>query len=156
MEAAMPDDAAQEKIVWTGRPSFWNWWWELAIADLLILLAALLWWSGGARWAPVALGCAAVVYAGVACKRLRHRFTATTQRVAVREGLLSRRVAEVEMREIRDIVLSQGILQRLAGIGDVVVSRTGPEASDMILWGLRRPERVKEELRKLRLAAKGA
>ena len=45
-----------EKVIWDGRSSFWNWWLELAIGDLLILLAIALWWTGYGHFAPWAAG----------------------------------------------------------------------------------------------------
>lgn len=144
-----------EKTLWTGRPSFWNFWPSLAIGDLLILLAAALWWADRARFAPWALAGAAPFYVIAILKRASVAYAVTDQRVRSATGVLGRRVDEVEVGDIRDIVLTQSFFERLVGIGTVTVATAAGEESTLALHGVAGAETVKETIRSARRAAAG-
>lgn len=148
-------NAESETVLWSGRPSLWNWWFELLVGDLLILLAAALWWAGYGSFSPWTLLGGAACYAGAWVQRLGERFTLTNQRVSAVTGLFARRVDEVELRDIRNITLEQSFAQRLLGLGDIGVSSAAGEGIEVTLRGVPDAPGVKEKVRLARRDAAG-
>jgi len=146
----------EEAALWQGRPSWWTWWPQLAIGDLLILLAAALWWAGHGAYAPAAGAGAALFYAIVLAGRQGVLYTLTTERVIARSGLLSRRIDEVEIRDIRNIVLEQTFIQRLTRTGDVGIASAGGDGVEVRFDGIPDAAAVKERIRRARLDAGGS
>lgn len=142
-----------ETLLWTGRPSVWKWPLECALAITLALGGIGLAGLGSGKFALVAWACSAVLFAGLAFRRLACRYTVTTQRVRARTGLLSRRETEVELRDIRNLNLRQSLFQRLAGVGDVEVSSAAGEEVEVLLDSIHDPDGVKEAIRKARVSA---
>ena len=141
-----------EKVLWRGRPSFWNWWPSVVTTWLLVALALVLEWKGVPKAVPGLLAAAGALYAAVALRRLRHGYTLTTQRAIARSGLLSRRVAEVELREIRGVRLRQGLFQRLIGVGDIEFVTTLDGMASLAWTGIADPDGAKAKVREARLA----
>ncbi len=75
------------------------------------------------------------------------RYRLTTQRLFVQTGLIAKHLEEVELFRVKDVTLSQGVLQRLLGVGNVVVLSTDDTAPRLELAGLRGPMDVKEQIR---------
>lgn len=144
-----------EKEVWAGRPSWWNFWLPMATGDLLVLLAALLWWTGRGRFAPWALAAALAFYLIGVLRRAACAYSLTDQRVRAVSGLLSKRVDEVELRDIRNITLTQSVPERLFGIGTVTVATAATDGLEVVLRGIPGAESVKETIRGMRLQAPG-
>ncbi|MDY0145631.1 MAG: PH domain-containing protein [Kiritimatiellia bacterium] len=75
------------------------------------------------------------------------RYQLTTQRLFVHRGLVAKHVEEVELFRIKDVTLTQGVLERLLGVGQVVVLSTDDTTPRLELKGLRQPLQVKEQIR---------
>ena len=75
------------------------------------------------------------------------RYRLTTQRLFVQTGLVAKQLEEVELFRVKDVTLSQGVLQRMLGVGTVVVLSTDDTAPRLELAGLRDPMGVKEQIR---------
>jgi uncharacterized membrane protein YdbT with pleckstrin-like domain len=141
-----------EKTLWRGRPSFWNWWPELALAVLLGCTAGGLAACDRLAAAGVcAASCLAALLAA-ALKRLRRSYEVTTERVRVQEGWFARTVVETDLCDVRAVDLAQTFFQRLAGMGDVLVYSSIGESAGVNLSGVARAVEVKEIVRKARLA----
>jgi uncharacterized membrane protein YdbT with pleckstrin-like domain len=79
--------------------------------------------------------------------RLSRRYTVTSQRVISRWGLISRNISEIDIKNIRDIQLQQGVLQRVFGIGSVALSSAGRAGAEVVFEGIADPDGVKEVIR---------
>jgi uncharacterized membrane protein YdbT with pleckstrin-like domain len=145
---------ASEEILWSGRPSFWNWWVRLLIGDLSLALAAVLWWIDESRWIPPAAALAAVSYLAALAGRMGVRYTLTNQRVIARTGLLSKRLDEVEIVDIRNIVLEQSFFERLCGIGTVGIASAGGDGIEVRFEGIKDALQLKERIRQTRLSSR--
>lgn len=141
----------KETLIWRGRPSFWNWWVQITVGDLLFLLAGALWWIGEGLFAlgSLAGGVAFYAYAGV--RRLGSLYILTSQRAVASEGLFSRRVDEVEICDVRNIALEQSLSQRMLGTGDVGISSAGGDDVEVLFAGIPDAKNVKERVRQARL-----
>jgi membrane protein YdbS with pleckstrin-like domain len=89
---------------------------------LIITIAFLLWWI---RYRKVSL-------------------TVTNKRTILQAGLLSRYVKDVRHADVRMIVVKQGSLQRLLGVGSIAVASAATGESDIDVGGLPHPEKIKE------------
>jgi hypothetical protein len=78
-------------------------------------------------------------------KSLRYRFT--NQRILVEKGLFAKTVQEIDLRYVDETQFSQGLLQRLLGIGSIRVVSTDAMTPRLVLSGIRDPRSVREILR---------
>ncbi len=65
----------------------------------------------------------------------------------MRCGLLSRDIAEIELRHIRDIQLKQSVYERIVGIGSLALSSAGRAEAEVLFEGIPDPGGVKEVIR---------
>jgi uncharacterized membrane protein YdbT with pleckstrin-like domain len=82
------------------------------------------------------------------------RYRLTTQRLFVQTGLIAKKLEEVELFRVKDVTVNQGFLQRLLGVGSVVVLSTDDTAPRLELAGILKPVEVKETLRNAFRAAR--
>ena len=75
------------------------------------------------------------------------RYRLTTQRLFVQKGLIAKELEEVELFRVKDVTVRQGMLDRMLGVGTVVVLSTDDTAPRLELAGIRRPVEVKESVR---------
>lgn len=81
-------------------------------------------------------------------------YIVTDERIKIRKGLLGRDFENFELIRVQDIDYSQGLTERMLGIGDIQIR--GHDASDpeIMLRNIPKPEEVYEILRKGWLAAR--
>ena len=71
----------------------------------------------------------------------------TNQRLFVRRGLIARKVQELELYRVTDVAFTQGVIERLFGIGTVSVVANDPTTPTLAMPGIADPETVKETIR---------
>src|SRR5262249_49779101 len=76
-----------------------------------------------------------------------HRYRVTNQRIVLEIGVLSKRLAEVDMRTVEDIQLSQRLVQRMLGIGDIAIAGADRQMGRFRLLGVESPRDVREQIR---------
>jgi uncharacterized membrane protein YdbT with pleckstrin-like domain len=144
-----------ERVLWVGHPSRWNWWLELTLCALLVLLSGALCWTRYARYSVIPACCAAFLYAAVAVKRRSRSFRITSQRVLERTSFFSKHSSEMEIADIRNINLVQSFIQRVLRIGDIQIASASNDKVDVHFAGIYDPESIKERIREARLSAPG-
>ena len=92
-------------------------------------------------------GIGLLVLLGVWYRTAATRYRLTTQRLFARTGLIAKHEEEVELFRVKDVTLSQGVLQRLLGVGRVVVLSTDDTTPRLELAGIPDPEGRKEQIR---------
>ena len=75
------------------------------------------------------------------------RYRLSSQRLFMRTGLIANRLEEIELFRVKDVILEQGVLDRLLGIGNVQVLSTDDTMPRLVVRGIRNPEQVKEQIR---------
>lgn len=75
-------------------------------------------------------------------RRVGTTFTVSTRRVHVTRGILARQVIETRISRIQSTTTRQSTLQRLLGVGDVVLDSAGGEDDEIRFLGVRHPSRV--------------
>lgn len=87
---------ADEQPVWEGRPSQWvNFWW-FVLCVLIIPIPVAIW-----KW--LAVRCTT--------------YTLSTQRFRISTGVLNRTFDDLELYRVKDITVSQPLVQRMLGLG---------------------------------------
>ena len=71
----------------------------------------------------------------------------TTQRLFVRRGWLAKHVNELELYRVKDVVVDQGVLERLLGYGTITVLADDDSTPSIQLAGVAGPVAVKETIR---------
>lgn len=135
-EAVPPDRLRErESRVFSLRPHWLGVIWPIVTTILVIILMGVaismvpddLPGQVFIRWALFVIG--VMVLVGYSLRRVvlwvTSEFVLTSERLIHRFGWLTRRSVEIPLDQIADVVWSQHLLQRLAGVGDVVVESTG-------------------------------
>jgi membrane protein YdbS with pleckstrin-like domain len=71
----------------------------------------------------------------------------TTQRLFVRRGWLTKHVDELELYRVKDVVVDQGVLERVLGYGGVTVLAGDDTTPEVDLLRISSPTKVKEMIR---------
>ena len=100
------------------------------------------------RWValvPFALGVLLLMLVWIRVKSCSYRLT--TQRLFIRRGWLAKHVNELELYRVKDVVVDQGVLQRLLGYGTITVLADDDTTPEVDLVRISRPTRIKEMIR---------
>jgi membrane protein YdbS with pleckstrin-like domain len=81
------------------------------------------------------------------------RYRLTNQRLVVESGVVSRTLAEVDLRSVEDLVFRQGPLERLLGIGRISVVSSDRNTPRLQLVGVKEPKGTRELIRTQAYAA---
>lgn len=71
----------------------------------------------------------------------------TSERIFLKSGFISKKVQETELYRIKDVSFSQGIFQRIFGIGHVSIVSSDASTPVWTLKSIHGPEQVKETIR---------
>ena len=88
-----------------------------------------------------------VVLLGVFYRVFSRKYRLTSQRLLMERGFLARQMDEVELYRLKDMTVSQGILQRLFGAGTVTVISTDDSHPRVLLRAIADPVAIKEQIR---------
>jgi len=100
------------------------------------------------RWValvPLTVGALLLLLLWISVKSCSYRLT--TQRLFVRRGWLAKHVNELELYRVKDVVVDQGVLQRLLGYGTITVLADDDTTPEVHLARISRPTKVKEMIR---------
>jgi uncharacterized membrane protein YdbT with pleckstrin-like domain len=129
MSVIMPPEGP-EQTIWEGHPSQLG---NLGVYLLCLLLVWLLLPLFYALWRALVLRC------------IDYRFT--SHRFTIEQGVFARRMDELELYRVKDIVFEQSLLQRLFGIADLVFVTSDRTRPTVRASGLREARALRERLR---------
>lgn len=95
-----------------------------------------------------------VLWEGRPFLSLVESYAITNERLKIVKGMFSRDVENFELIRIQDIDLSQGVHERVMGIGDVAIKGHDASSPEVVLRNVKSPEAVYESLRKAWLEAR--
>jgi hypothetical protein len=105
-------------------------------------------------WGLVALVGSRVVRLAWRMLALRsQRYRISSQRITVESGVLSKTLAEIDVRTIDDITFHQSFVERLLGIGQIAILSSEPATPRAHLVGVPNPREVRELVRSSAYAA---
>lgn len=119
-----------EELLWEGHPSQWA---NLGVYLVCLLLAWLIVPIFYAAWRAIELRC------------IDYRFS--TQRFRQMQGVFARRLDELELYRVKDIVLEQSLLQRLLGLADLVLVTSDRSRPTIRVRALPQADALREQLR---------
>ena len=143
MESAR--DTSPERSLWKGgyspKAMYGTWFVSVALTIIAIVAVALLAKGENANNAWMITGAAIVLWWCVAIgmylyRRLSMHYELTTQRFIHQAGLLMRRTDRIEVIDIDDVSYTQGIIQRMLGVGRIQLTGSDRTHPEFVLYGI--------------------
>jgi uncharacterized membrane protein YdbT with pleckstrin-like domain len=161
---APPEPPGEEQDLWEGRRTIKRYlMWYILVISLLILGAVLVFMIPKELWkdsflekvGPVVrylpFSAMLLVFLFLASKAwlFTHgvKYRLTTDRFFVTEGVFSRSIDELELIRVNDVVMDQGIWERMLGYGRVTIYSNDETTPQLTLYYVADPEFVKEQIR---------
>ena len=145
----------EEKTVWQGSPSQilnLHIFLLCGVAATGLLAAAILMRERLGSPEVYVVAAAAVIpllIAFVKYLQIRfRRYELTTERLRIRNGILSRQTDEIELYRVKDYVLREPFSIRMFGLGDIAITTTDDANPNVLLRAVHRPSILRDELRK--------
>jgi uncharacterized membrane protein YdbT with pleckstrin-like domain len=112
------------------RPSWWNYFWYLLFFWLVIPLLVAIW------------------------KRHQVVLRVFGDRIEIERGIFSKNTREIFLSDIRALSINQNFIQRVFGVGDVLIETEGSSDDDDAIHGLPNPMKIEslvhQQRRKIR------
>ena len=100
-------------------------------------------------WLPEALMLIPAAYAGMRWWLVASRvYEITTERIKVTTGLVNKHTDDLELYRVKDTVLEEPALLRLAGAGNIVLTTNDATTPTLVLEAIKGAKELREELRK--------
>jgi len=137
-----------EEVIWRGRFSklamVGAWIGALAATLVAPLVAWLLQFDRRGWW--ITLGVLAVLWAVLALRliyqQLSVHYTLTNQRLIHEWGILWKRIDRIEIIDVDDVILAQGPVERMFGVGTIEVQSTDTTTPTFMLQGIEDARKV--------------
>ena len=120
-----------EELVWTGSPS------QVVNLPVFIVCALLCWLVVPVFYA---------IWKWLVLRNIRYELT--SERLKLREGVLNKRLDEIELYRVRDYSLEQPFFLRLFGLSNITMRTADPSQPVVVLRAIKDGELVLEQLRK--------
>ena len=137
-----------EVVIFEGRPS----WRSILGFYFLGLLAAAAAFAIGLLAADAGIGTAAgaavlvIVLLWGYLKRFHTRYAITNRRLHIRRGILSRDVEETRLERVQDVKVSQGLGERVLGVGTVDFGTSAESGASCRFEGIANPDAVARQV----------
>ena len=134
--------------------SWWTFFGSFAAAAALFAMALAAMASreqAGRQIAMVLFVLALLIALAAVISQRSTSWSITSERLIERRGLLSQMRREVELVDIRSVEVTRTLLQRLFGIGSVVVASAASADSLIRMHNIANPDAIAETIRKARL-----
>ena len=99
-------------------------------------------------WTVITLGLAFIVYWFLSSSK---RYRLTNQRLRIEEGFLSKRISNLELYRVDHVEIDKPLLMRVLGFGVLRLTTSDSREADVILFGLKDPDRLGEQIREFSL-----
>ena len=142
------EDYDPEQDLWSGGYSgkaMIGSWAAAAVATVAALIAGIALQVGQVGWLVLAgLVLLVWVWLGLtlAVRKLSVHYQLTSQRFIHRHGILTRTTDRIEVIDMDDVTFKQGLVQRMFGVGKVVISSTDRSHPELVLKGIADVQRV--------------
>ncbi|MBI4482791.1 MAG: PH domain-containing protein [Acidobacteria bacterium] len=141
---------------WTGSPSWWNYFGRVlgTVAFGAAAIAALFSRFEEKGIASVSLALVALAFFLSACwGKFSNRFSVSGGTVSATYGLLSQETHEIDVQDIRDLVLKQSLAGRILDYGTLEISSSGRDEAEVVFAGVPDPKSVKQLIAGLKRGA---
>jgi membrane protein YdbS with pleckstrin-like domain len=131
-----------EQRLWIGRPALVSQPGKLVLGLALVVAGLAVpplfpeWRLAGLALAAVGLVLLAMAWLRV----VRYRYEVTDRRAIAREGFFSRTTSEIQLDDVRNIVVQASAGERLLGLGTVAISTAGEADMEVVFRSVRGPQ----------------
>lgn len=126
-----------DEILMKMRPARATYWANYAIAALFILATV--------RLGPLGLAVGLLLIGVTELVRITETFSVTQTGVCREYKFLSKNRSFIDFRNIQDLDMKQGIMERMFGIGSVIVDTAGSDKhEELVMFGIKHPEKVQQ------------
>jgi hypothetical protein len=95
-----------------------------------------------------------ILWEGRPFMSLVERYIVTSERVRIVSGLIGKGTEDIEMIRLKDVDHTQGISERILGIGDITLHSADATRPTAVLRNVKDPEKVHEIIRRAMLNAR--
>lgn len=137
------------------RPA-WRYQWRTLLLGGLSLAGALVWTvrepvprlgeTGNLAVVSGLAGFGVFLALVAAYRRYRHGYRIRDRVVEARRGILARKVDALNLSDLRHVEVTQGIWQRLLGVGSIRFASAGTDQPEIVFRGILAPERLRRQL----------
>ena len=146
--AAQTASTSAEQLMWSGRPSHWNFLFSWLLAFLFVGAGAFCAWiyfNGGTSpllLVPGAIGILILLY--IYISRARQRYIVTNRKVEIQTGLVVKSSNEIRVKDIRSINVTKHGFAGFIGIGSVEFSSAATDRAEVIFVNIAHADRVRD------------
>ena len=137
-----------EQLMWSGRPSHWNFLFSWLLAFLFVGAGAFCVWiyfNGGTSpllLVPGAIGLFILLY--IYISRARQRYIVTNRKVEIQTGLVVKSSNEIRVKDIRSINVTKHGFAGFIGIGSIEFSSAATDRAEVIFVNVAHADRVRD------------
>lgn len=132
--------------LWQGSRSQVTNWGVYAIALLMMAGAIVGGFFFTLAWAAIAVPLIWIVWVWLQTRA--ESFTLTTERLRLKKGVLNQVFDEVELYRVKDVTLTRSMVQRMFGLGTVIMKTSDQGQETVCIDSVRNSEELREQLRK--------
>lgn len=132
------------------HPSYLNYISQYFFALIFFAAAVVMYIKEITLWPIIAVSIGVIVFLRIIIKRASMAYTVTKDSVRSRNGLIARDESEIRIIDVREVGVSQSIIQRILGIGNVSFASAGTAGVEVIFEGISKPHKIKDFVNKLR------
>jgi membrane protein YdbS with pleckstrin-like domain/DNA-directed RNA polymerase subunit RPC12/RpoP len=121
-----------EVDLWQGHPSYLKYFLHFVFGIILLPL--------------LGTGLLFIIYALL--DRNTRVYTLTSKRAMAKVGIISRTVHEVAIRDVKNINVKQGIIDRIFNLGTVEISSAGSSGIEVTFYGIKNPMPIRDKVRR--------
>jgi len=146
--AAETASTSAEQMMWSGRPSHWNFLFSWLLAFLFVGADAFCVWiyfnvgTSPLLLAPGAIGILILLY--IYISRARQRYIVTNRKVEIQTGLVVKSSNEIRVKDIRSINVTKHGFAGFIGIGSVEFSSAATDRAEVIFVNIANADRVRD------------
>jgi len=168
-QEAPPRDESGEQDMWEGKRSAKKYFVHYFILALLVAGSLVLVFvipesvlesipligssvdgvSGFVRFIPLIIVLGLLAVMGIKTFMFTHsiKYRLTTDRFFIITGIISRSIDELELIRVNDVIMHQGVWERIMGIGKVTIISNDESTPEIHMRWISDPEFVKEQIR---------
>ena len=148
--AASEGDSDREKELWQGGFSpkaMFTWWVGSAVLTIILVAGLIFFWA--VPFMPfILIGLIALAWLWPACtlmyRRMALKYRLTTQRFIHEHGVLTRSIDRIEVIDIDDVTYKQTLIDRMVGVGSILIESGDRSHPELILRGIDDVQRVSD------------
>lgn len=143
----------EEKLLWEGSPSQWTNGLVFLLAILAVPAVVFL-----AQFIPEAIPLKIVIPILIGIPALvalwnyllvrAHQFKITTERLTEQTGILTRKLNDIELYRVKDVVVEQSLTNRIVGLSRLKVISSDRSNPELVMPAIKNGFEVREKLRK--------